>query len=62
MNVIWTRNIIPEFVHIFLLSVKYSRRTTPPLKTGWKHVGAPGTGMLCTVAQDVYYTRKSVEG
>lgn len=62
MNVIWTRKIIPEFVHIFLLSVKHSRCTTPPLKTSWKHVGALGTGMLCTVAQGVYYTRKSVEG
>jgi len=62
MNVIWTRKIILEFAHIFLLSVKHSHPTTPPMKTSWRYVGALGTGMLCTVAQDVYCTRRSVEG
>lgn len=39
MNVIWTRKVIPEFVHTFLLSAKYSCPTISPLKTGWRHVG-----------------------
>lgn len=62
MNIIRTRKIIPEFVCIFLHSVKHSRPTTPPVKTSWRHVGALGTGILCTVAQDVYYTKRTVEG